>query len=78
MLRQAVGDRRLTFAGYSYGTMIGSTYAAMFPADVRAVVIDGVIDPISWSTGRGDQSETLPVDARLHSEDGTTRRCNSS
>jgi len=70
LLRAAVGDRRTTFVGYSYGSMVGSTYAAMFPHRVRAVVIDAVIDPISWATGRGDEAETLPVDARLRSEDG--------
>ena len=70
VLRAAVGDRRTTFVGYSYGSMVGSTYAAMFPDRVRAVVIDSVIDPVSWATGRGDEAETLPVDARLRSEDG--------
>jgi len=30
LLRRAVGDRRTTFVGYSYGSMVGSTYAAMF------------------------------------------------
>jgi pimeloyl-ACP methyl ester carboxylesterase len=71
LLRRAVGDRKLTFVGYSYGTAIGSTYANMFPDKVRAVVIDGVIDPVSYTTGRGDQAETLPADARLRSEQGT-------
>jgi len=70
LLRRAVGDRRATFVGYSYGSMIGSTYAAMYPNRVRAVVIDGVIDPIAWTTGRGGQAETSPVDARLRSEQG--------
>ncbi|MDQ3104273.1 MAG: alpha/beta hydrolase [Actinomycetota bacterium] len=71
LLRRAVGDERMTFAGYSYGSMIGSTYAAMFPDKVRAVVIDGILDPVAWSTGRGDQAETLPVSARLRSEQGS-------
>jgi pimeloyl-ACP methyl ester carboxylesterase len=69
-IRIALGEERLSFVGYSYGSMIGSTYANMFPAKVRAVVIDGVIDPISWTTGRGDQAETVPVDGRLVSEQG--------
>ena len=70
LLRRAVGDRKMTFVGYSYGTAIGSTYANMFPDKVRAVVIDGVIDPVSYTTGRGNQAETLPSDARLRSEQG--------
>jgi pimeloyl-ACP methyl ester carboxylesterase len=47
LLRRAVGDQKTTFVGYSYGSAIGSTYANMFPDKVRAVVIDGVIDPVS-------------------------------
>ena len=70
LLRRAVGDRTMTFVGYSYGSALGSTYANMFPNKVRAVVIDGVIDPVSYTTGRGDQAETLPSDARLRSEQG--------
>ena len=70
LLRRAVGDRKMTYVGYSYGTAIGSTYANMFPDKVRAVVIDGVIDPVSYTTGRGDQARTLPSDARLRSEQG--------
>ncbi|MGE7437863.1 alpha/beta hydrolase [Kitasatospora sp. NPDC001175] len=44
-MRQAVGDSRLTFAGFSYGTLIGATYANMYPGKVRALVIDGNVDP---------------------------------
>ena len=36
LLRQAVGDDQLTFAGYSYGGLIGMTYAQLFPGKVRA------------------------------------------
>ena len=70
LLRQAVGDKKMTFAGYSYGSYVGSVYANMFPNRVRAVIIDGVIDPISDATGRGDEWKRLPVDARLVSEQG--------
>ena len=45
VLRQAVGDDKLSFAGVSYGSYVGVTYANMFPDRVRAVVVDGVIDP---------------------------------
>ena len=68
-LRRAVGDDKLTYAGYSYGTMIGQTYANMFPNNVRALIIDGVLDPIAWTTGRGDGS-TVPFSTRLHSDIG--------
>lgn len=44
-LRRAVGDARLTYWGMSYGTVIGATYAQMFPTRVRALVLDGNVDP---------------------------------
>jgi len=51
LLRQAVGDRKLTYLGFSYGTYLGNTYANLFPQNVRALVIDGVLDPRLWSSG---------------------------
>lgn len=45
VLRDAVGDARLTFLGYSYGTFIGAKYAEAFPGNVRALVLDGAVDP---------------------------------
>lgn len=44
-LRAAVGDEQLTFMGFSYGTYIGLRYAELFPTRVRAIVLDGVVDP---------------------------------
>lgn len=44
-IREALGDQRLTFIGHSYGTLLGATYAEMFPTHVRAMVLDGAIDP---------------------------------
>ncbi|SRX82800.1 putative carboxylesterase CaeA [Mycobacterium tuberculosis H37Rv] [Mycolicibacterium parafortuitum] len=44
-LRQALGDEKLTYVGYSYGTRIGAAYAEEFPQNVRAMVLDGAIDP---------------------------------
>jgi pimeloyl-ACP methyl ester carboxylesterase len=50
-LRQLVGDRRLTYLGISGGTFIGQTYANMFPRRVRAMVLDGVLDPVHYTKG---------------------------
>lgn len=44
-MREAVGDEKLTYWGVSYGTMLGSTYAQLFPEKVRALVLDGNMDP---------------------------------
>ena len=44
-IRQAVGDKQLTYLGFSYGTLIGATYANLFPDHIRAMALDGAIDP---------------------------------
>jgi len=45
LLRRAVGDRRLSYLGFSYGTQIGATYASLFPGRSRALTLDGAVDP---------------------------------
>ena len=45
VMRSALGDTRLTYLGYSYGTRIGTSYAEQFPGNVRAMVLDGALDP---------------------------------
>jgi len=45
MLRAVLGDARLHYLGFSYGTQLGSTYAALFPGNVGRMVLDGAIDP---------------------------------
>ncbi|MBB3751323.1 pimeloyl-ACP methyl ester carboxylesterase [Mycolicibacterium sp. BK634] len=44
-IRMALGDEKLTYLGYSYGTDIGSTYAEAYPDKVRAMILDGAVDP---------------------------------
>lgn len=51
LLRRAVGDAKLSYLGFSYGSYIGNTYASLFPSRIRAMVIDGVLDPQLWSSG---------------------------
>jgi len=68
LLRRAVGDAKLTYAGYSYGSYLGVTYANLFPDRVRALVVDGVLDPVAWATGRANQAATLPFSTRLRSD----------
>ena len=72
-LRAALGDGKLTYAGVSYGSYLGVTYANMFPDKVRAVVVDGVLDPIAWSTGRGNEAASLPFSTRLQSDVGAQK-----
>jgi len=44
MLRAVVGDEKLTFLGYSYGSDIGSYYIENFPDKVGRIVVDGATD----------------------------------
>lgn len=44
-IRAALGDQKLNYLGFSYGTSIGATYAAMFPQNIRSMVLDGSVSP---------------------------------
>lgn len=50
MLRAALGDKKLTYLGFSYGTYLGATYADLYPENVGRVVLDGAVDPAVTST----------------------------
>ncbi|MFF5185523.1 alpha/beta hydrolase [Streptomyces sp. NPDC000345] len=45
ILRAVLGDRRLSYVGASYGTLLGATYAGLFPKRVGRLVLDGALDP---------------------------------
>jgi len=64
LLRRAVGDAKLTYHGISYGTHIGAIYANLFPARVRALVMDGTMDFQGSATGHSAADAALPVDTR--------------
>ncbi|MFF9895893.1 alpha/beta hydrolase [Streptomyces longispororuber] len=42
VLRVALGDKKLNYLGFSYGTRLGAVYAAQFPKKVGRMVLDGV------------------------------------
>lgn len=44
-IRLALGAETLNYLGFSYGTSIGLQYADFFPTSIRAMVLDGVVDP---------------------------------
>lgn len=52
LLREAVGDERLNYAGYSYGTMLGAVYANVFPQRVGRFLLDGPVDPAARADRR--------------------------
>ncbi len=67
LLRAAVGDDRLSYAGYSYGTYLGATYAALFPGRVGALVLDANSYPPAYATGPRRSVPFLRVNAHLGS-----------
>ncbi|MCW2541681.1 MAG: Alpha/beta hydrolase [Frankiales bacterium] len=55
LLRQALGDDKLNYLGFSYGTRLGAAYAHLFPTKIRVAVLDGALEP---------QTPELTVDER--------------
>ena len=54
LMRAAVGDRTLSYVGYSYGTYLGATYANLFPGKVRVLALDANTDPPAYADGPRD------------------------
>ncbi|GGK38196.1 protease [Nocardia camponoti] len=53
IVRAVLDEEKLTAVGYSYGTFTATMYAERFPDRVRALVLDGAVDP------------SLPADERM-------------
>jgi pimeloyl-ACP methyl ester carboxylesterase len=64
-IRAAMGDRKLNYFGFSYGTFLGATYASLFPDNYRSMVLDGPVDANSYinnpSAGLREQSAGFEV-----------------
>jgi pimeloyl-ACP methyl ester carboxylesterase len=77
-MRVAVGDAKLTYLGFSYGTLLGATYAQLFPKNIRAMVLDGAVDPKqSYVAGSESQAKGFERAFTNFSEwcKTTTTRC---
>ncbi|MFJ8053639.1 alpha/beta hydrolase [Streptomyces luteogriseus] len=61
-LRAALGERKLTFHGSSYGTLLGAQYAETFPRRVRAMVLESVMDHSVPTTRDFLQSEAATAE----------------
>ncbi|MEM7286521.1 MAG: alpha/beta hydrolase [Actinomycetota bacterium] len=64
LIRQALGEERISFYGASYGSVLGLGYATRYGSNLRALVVDGVTDPDhtmrEWLT-----SQSIAVEAAL-------------
>ncbi|WP_421106355.1 alpha/beta hydrolase [Streptomyces sp. NEAU-S77] len=65
VLRAALGEKRLTFVGASYGTYYGAVYATLFPRHVRRMVFDSVVNPGPWQIWyRNNLDQSLAFERR--------------
>jgi pimeloyl-ACP methyl ester carboxylesterase len=76
LIRQAVGDSKFSYLGFSYGTYLGAVYANLFPDKIRGLVTDGNLDPVQWSTG-DERSSRRPFTSRIQSGLGTNATLNA-
>ena len=55
-LREALGQKQITYYGYSYGTYLGQVYSTLFPSHVRRLIMDSNVDPRKvWYQANLDQ-----------------------
>ncbi|WP_239071992.1 alpha/beta hydrolase [Amycolatopsis sp. SID8362] len=64
-IRAALGERKLTYYGVSYGTLMGQQYAELFPDKVRALVLDSNMDHSQYTAWDFLNSETQSVQAEF-------------
>lgn len=50
ILRALLGEKKMNFFGYSYGSFQGLVYAEMFPGRIRTMTVDGILDPALTAT----------------------------
>ncbi|MFE2290481.1 alpha/beta hydrolase [Streptomyces sp. NPDC059452] len=58
LIRHVLGDGKLSYLGFSYGTELGGTYAHLFPRNVGRVVLDAVVDPTADGIGHARNQAT--------------------
>ncbi|MEA2188343.1 MAG: hypothetical protein QOK16_3354 [Solirubrobacteraceae bacterium] len=66
-IRESVGDKKLTYLGFSYGTFLGATIQSLFPGKTRAVVLDGAVDPDQYinNPSAGIDEQTAGVERAI-------------
>lgn len=73
VIRRALGEPQLSFLGLSYGTLIGLLWAEAYPTSVRALVLDGVIDPAAAGDVAASPTQARAVDEALDTIDAACR-----
>ncbi|KAI1749575.1 alpha/beta-hydrolase [Xylaria castorea] len=68
----ALGQEDMIYWGFSYGTILGQTYAGLFPERSRRVIIDGVNNVFDWYGGLLDYEDLTDAEAVF---DGFLHEC---
>jgi pimeloyl-ACP methyl ester carboxylesterase len=71
-VRAALGEERISYLGFSYGTALGATYVTRYPERVRALVLDGSIDP-SFDLATFAREQAVAVEAALAGYDADAK-----
>ena len=74
-MRRLLGEPTMDFLGTSYGTIVGAVYANVFPDRVRAMTLDGVVNPFGWSEPQRAENggRFLPGGLRFRSDVETAK-----
>jgi pimeloyl-ACP methyl ester carboxylesterase len=73
LVRAALGEEQISYLGFSYGTALGATYASLYPERVRAMVLDGAIDP-RFDLLVFAREQAVAVEAALTAYDAAAQR----
>lgn len=68
VIRRALGEAQVSFVGLSYGTLIGLLWAEAHPTSVRALVLDGVVDPAAGGDATSEE-QVGAIDATVQAID---------
>ena len=78
VVREALGEERISFYGTSYGAFLGETYAALFGSRVRAMVLDSTLDPDLLAAGAEPMSARVgTLEASSAALDAALSRCDA-
>lgn len=66
-IRRALGQKKLSFYGFSWGTYLGTTWATLFPHRVKRLILDGVVDPHRvWYGANLDQDRAFDANMNVY------------
>ena len=69
VIRGAMGEKKISYVGYSYGTQLGAVYGSMFPTRLDRSVLDSALDPLkTWHEQDVDVVDAITDNLRKWTE----------